>query len=150
MAGQTSAEGAHAGWVIRLVDISEAKAVQRQRDDVVQLLTHDMRSPQASILAVLETAASGHIHPLEREAIRLYAERTLRLADGFVQLARAENLDYRLEEIGLPDMLIDAIDDLWPQSRAKAIRSSPPEIWRGMSRWWCWASGHCLPARWPM
>ncbi|GMM60215.1 CHASE2 domain-containing protein [Novosphingobium pituita] len=122
MAGQTSAEGAHAGWVIRLVDISEAKAVQRQRDDVVQLLTHDMRSPQASILAVLETAASDHIHPLEREAIRLYAERTLRLADGFVQLARAENLDYRLEEIGLPDMLIDAIDDLWPQSRAKAIQ----------------------------
>ncbi|MEE4452814.1 CHASE2 domain-containing protein [Novosphingobium resinovorum] len=121
MAGQTSTGGERVGWVIRFVDISEAKAVQRQRDDVVQLLTHDMRSPQASILAVLETAQADRIAARESDAIRHYAERTLQLADGFVQLARAENLEYALEEVDLGDMLMDAIDDLWPQSRAKAI-----------------------------
>ncbi|WP_432787507.1 CHASE2 domain-containing protein [Novosphingobium rhizosphaerae] len=121
IAPQTQADGQRAGWIIRFVDISEAKAAQRQRDDVVQLLTHDMRSPQASILAVLETAAPDRINPVEAGAIRHYAERTLRLADGFVQLARAEYLEYALEEVDLGDMLIDAIDDLWPQSNAKAI-----------------------------
>ncbi|MBB3357475.1 CHASE2 domain-containing protein [Novosphingobium sp. BK486] len=121
MAPQTQADGQRAGWIIRFVDISESKAAQRQRDDVVQLLTHDMRSPQASILAVLETAPADRIAPVEASAIRHYAERTLRLADGFVQLARAEYLEYTLEEVDLGDMLIDAIDDLWPQSRAKAI-----------------------------
>lgn len=121
IAPQTQADGQCAGWIIRLVDISEAKAAQRQRDDVVQLLTHDMRSPQASILAVLETASADRIAPVEASAIRHYAERTLRLADGFVQLARAEYLEYALEEVDLGDMLIDAIDDLWPQSHAKGI-----------------------------
>ncbi|WP_159978918.1 MULTISPECIES: CHASE2 domain-containing protein [unclassified Novosphingobium] len=121
MAGQTSTEGARVGWVIRFVDISEAKAAQRQRDDFVQLLTHDMRSPQASILAVLETASPDRISARESVAIRHYAESTLRLADEFVQLARAENLEYALEEVELGDMLMDAIDDLWPQSKAKSI-----------------------------
>jgi signal transduction histidine kinase len=121
IAPQTQADGQRAGWIMRLVDISEAKAAQRQRDDVVQLLTHDMRSPQASILAVLETASPDRIAPVEASAIRHYAERTLRLADGFVQLARAEYLEYTLEEVDLGDMLIDAIDDLWPQSHAKGI-----------------------------
>ncbi|PNU02249.1 CHASE2 domain-containing protein [Novosphingobium guangzhouense] len=121
MAPQTSTDGAHVGWVVRFVDISEAKAAQKQRDDVVQLLTHDMRSPQASILAVLETAPADRIAPQESRSIRYYAERTLQLADGFVQLARAENLEYALEETDLGDMLMDAIDDLWPQSRAKSI-----------------------------
>lgn len=121
MAGQTSAEGVRVGWVIRFVDISDAKAAQKQRDDVVQLLTHDMRSPQASILAILETAPADRISARESGVIRHYAERTLQLADGFVQLARAENLEYALEEVDLGDMLMDAIDDLWPQSKAKSI-----------------------------
>ncbi|EIZ79185.1 integral membrane sensor signal transduction histidine kinase [Novosphingobium sp. Rr 2-17] len=121
MAEQTSMGGQRAGWIIRFVDVSEAKSAQRQRDDIVQLLTHDMRSPQASILAVLETGTPDRIHPQEASRIRHYAERTLGLADGFVQLARAENLDYAIEEIALTDMLMDAIDDLWPQSQAKAI-----------------------------
>lgn len=121
MAEQTSAAGQRAGWIIRFVDISEAKSAQRQRDDIVQLLTHDMRSPQASILAVLETCTPDRVHPQEASRIRHYAERTLGLADGFVQLARAENLNYVAGEIALTDMLIDAVDDLWPQSQAKSI-----------------------------
>ncbi|MFT4054740.1 MAG: CHASE2 and HATPase_c domain-containing protein [Novosphingobium sp.] len=121
IAAQTSADGARVGWVIRFVDVSDARAAQKQRDDVVQLLTHDMRSPQASILAVLETASSDRIAVRESAVIRDYAERTLQLADGFVQLARAENLEYALEEVDLGDMLMDAIDELWPQSRAKSI-----------------------------
>lgn len=121
MAAQTSTDGLPVGWVIRFVDVSEAKAAQKQRDDVVQLLTHDMRSPQASILAVLETAPPERIAEKESGVIRHYAERTLQLADGFVQLARAENLEYMLEDVDLGDMLMDAIDDLWPQSKAKSI-----------------------------
>lgn len=122
VAEQISASGDQVGWIVRFVDVSEAKAVQRQRDDIMHLLTHDMRSPQASILAVLETAAPEQISAQTSGRIRYYAERTLRLADGFVQLARAENLDYVLEEVDLSDMLMDAADDLWPQSQAKSIR----------------------------
>ncbi|WP_324699462.1 CHASE2 domain-containing protein [Novosphingobium sp. RL4] len=120
-APQRSVDGGFVGWIVQFMDVSEAKAAQRQRDDILELLTHDMRSPQASILAVLETAPSENIAPEEARRIRHYAERTLGLADGFVQLARAESLEYALEDVALGDMMIDAIDDLWPQLTAKSI-----------------------------
>jgi len=109
------------GWIVQLMDISEAKATARQRDDILELLTHDMRSPQASILAVLEMAPAQNIEPETVRRIRHYAERTLGLADGFVQLLRAQALEYVLEEVVFGEMLIDAIDDLWPQATAKGI-----------------------------
>lgn len=120
-ASQRSATGALVGWVARIMDVSEGKAAQRQREDILQLLTHDMRSPQASILAVLETAMPTEIADPIADRIRHYARRTLSLADGFVELARAEMLDYVVEEVDFADMLMDAIDDLWPQLTAKNI-----------------------------
>lgn len=121
-APQVSANGEFCmGWIIRIVDISHVRAAQRQREDILQLLTHDMRSPQASILALLETANPDQIDPVVAGRIDQYARRTLGLADGFVQLARAEALDYVLEEVDLADLLMDAIDDVWPQFTAKNI-----------------------------
>ncbi|WP_243652442.1 CHASE2 domain-containing protein [Novosphingobium sp. PhB165] len=120
-APQRSVGGNFVGWIVQFMDVSEARAAQRQRDDILELLTHDMRSPQASILAVLDTAPTENIAPEEARRIRHYAERTLGLADGFVQLARAESLEYALEEVALGDMVIDATDDLWPQLTAKSI-----------------------------
>lgn len=127
-APQRSVTGNFAGWIVQFMDVSEAKAAQRQRDDILELLTHDMRSPQASILAVLETAPAENIAPEEARRIRHYAERTLGLADGFVQLARAEVLDYALEEVAFGEMVIDAIDDLWPQLSAKSITIETREL----------------------
>lgn len=109
------------GWIVRIVDISEAKAMQRQREHILQLLTHDMRSPQASILAVIDRAGPDALDEAAARRIEGYARRTLALADDFVQLARAETLDYALEEVALDDVLIDAADDLWPQSSARGI-----------------------------
>jgi len=120
-APQYSGAGASIGWVIRLIDISESRAIQRQREDILQLLTHDMRSPQASILAVIETAAPGEISKTIAGRIEDYARRTLGLADGFVQLSRAESLHYVTEEINLSDLLVEAIDDLWPQLVARRM-----------------------------
>lgn len=120
-APQTSANGERVGWLVRFIDISETKAAQRQREDILELLTHDMRSPQASILAVIELAGPEQIDASIANRIRNYAQRTLDLADGFVQLARAEVLVYAKEEIDLADMLMDAIDELWPQLTAKGI-----------------------------
>jgi len=121
-APQTSASGKRVGWLVRFIDISEAKAAQRQREDILQLLTHDMRSPQASILAVIGLAGPEQIDASIAGRIRNYAQRTLDLADGFVQLARAEVLAYATEEIDLADILMDAVDQLWPQLTASDIK----------------------------
>ena len=120
----TNAQGETTGWIAGLVDVSALHAAERQREDALRLLSHDMRSPQASILALVEIerarsepALAGDL--LER--IERYAQRALTLADDFVQLARAESQAYVLEPVNLAELMIDASDEVWPQAHAKRI-----------------------------
>jgi CHASE2 domain-containing sensor protein/signal transduction histidine kinase len=124
----TDAERRALGWISRFADITELRASERQREDALRLLTHDMRAPQASILAVLE--AEGHKVPPElARRLERYAHQTLGLADDFVHLARAESGRYVAEGFNLSEAVLDAVDDLWPLADAKRIRivSDVPE-----------------------
>jgi CHASE2 domain-containing sensor protein/signal transduction histidine kinase len=118
-------EGEVTGWIAGLVDVSALHAAERLREDALRLLSHDMRSPQASILALVEIerarAESGHVHEL-LERIARYSRRALTLADDFVQLARAESQAYVLEPVSLSELTIDASDEVWPQAHAKHIQ----------------------------
>ncbi len=107
-------------WVLRLADVTDLRIATRQREEALQLLTHDMRSPQVSILVSLDQAKDTLDPDLARR-IEDYARRTLALADGFVDLARAEARDLTIAEINFPDIVLDAADSLWPQATAKQI-----------------------------
>ncbi|WP_035556849.1 CHASE2 domain-containing protein [Burkholderia sp. 9120] len=120
----TNEQGETTGWIAGLVDVSALHAAERQREDALRLLSHDMRSPQASILALVEIERAREEPVLARgllERIERYAQRALTLADDFVQLARAESQAYVLEPVSLTEMLIDASDEVWPQAHAKRI-----------------------------
>ncbi|MFM0396918.1 CHASE2 domain-containing protein [Paraburkholderia phytofirmans] len=120
----TNAQGETTGWIAGLVDVSALHAAERQREDALRLLSHDMRSPQASILALVEIERARREPVLARgllERIERYAQRALTLADDFVQLARAESQTYVLEPVSLAELLIDASDEVWPQAHAKRI-----------------------------
>jgi CHASE2 domain-containing sensor protein/signal transduction histidine kinase len=120
----TTSAGESLGWIASWVDITALHASERQRDEVLHLLSHDMRSPQASILALLDTERP-HIDSRRAvdlmERIERYARRTLALADDFVQLARAESQHYHLELLNLHELAIDASDEIWPLAHAKNI-----------------------------
>ncbi|WP_246797648.1 CHASE2 domain-containing protein [Burkholderia perseverans] len=122
----TNAEGHAIGWIAGLVDVTALHAAERQREEALHLLSHDMRSPQASILALVRTERQRHdAAPAQRELlarIERHAQRALTLADEFVQLARAESQTYRIDTVNFSDLLIDASDEVWPQAQAKRIR----------------------------
>lgn len=116
-----------AGWIAGLFDISALRTAQQQHEEALRLLSHDMRSPQASILTLIETERQrGRIDTesmrVAMESIERYARRTIWLAETFVQLARAESKDYEFEPLNFTDLLIDAIDEVWPQAQAKHIQ----------------------------
>jgi CHASE2 domain-containing sensor protein/signal transduction histidine kinase len=117
----TDAQRRPLGWIARFADITDLRASERQREDALRLLTHDMRSPQAAILAVLN-AEEARIPPDVGQRLSRYARQTLSLADDFVQYARAESGRFNLETFDLADAMLDAVDDLWPLARAKTIR----------------------------
>jgi CHASE2 domain-containing sensor protein/signal transduction histidine kinase len=109
------------GWILRLADISAIRLAQREREEALEFLSHDMRSPQASIIALLEQAgpaAAGRIGT----RIAGHARRTLALAENFVQLARFNTARFEPEDMNLADALIDAADDLWPQASRRGVQ----------------------------
>lgn len=112
-------------WVAGMVEVTALHAAERGREDALRLLSHDMRSRHASILALIELERSNSESERTRvllERIERHAQRALKLADDFVQLARAESQTYSLEPVNLVDAVIDASDEIWPQARAKDIR----------------------------
>jgi CHASE2 domain-containing sensor protein/signal transduction histidine kinase len=123
-AGEADESKGSMRWIASWVDITALHASERQRDDMLHLLSHDMRSPQASILALLDTERA-HIDSPRAVALMARVERcahrTLALADDFVQLARAESQHYHLELLNLHELAIDASDEIWPLAQAKNI-----------------------------
>lgn len=115
------ANGQHSGWILRLVDITTIREAERTREEVLQLLSHDMRSPQASIITMVEGPQGADLPRDMASRIARHARRTMSLADGFVQLARAQAAPFEPVEIMLADMLIEAADDLLPLAREKGL-----------------------------
>jgi len=112
-------------WVAGMVEVTALRAAERGREDALRLLSHDMRSRHASILALIDLERSNTESEPTRvllERIERHAQRALELADDFVQLARAESQTYSLEPVNLADIVLDASDEVWPQAQAKGIR----------------------------
>ncbi|MBC7413982.1 MAG: CHASE2 domain-containing protein [Herminiimonas sp.] len=112
------------GWIVSLTDISTIRAAERSRDETLRFLSHDMRAPQASILALLELQEEPASALPQTEffgRIEKASRRTLGLADNFVQLARAESHEYRLDEVDFRDLLFDATDEMWSLAKSRRI-----------------------------
>ncbi|WP_373980827.1 CHASE2 domain-containing protein [Achromobacter sp. JD417] len=126
-----TAEGQFAGTVATLTDISNIRQAERQREETLRFISHDMRAPQSSILALVELAQEGGQQEGRHDTlarIALLANRTLRLVDDFVHLTRAESMPISTIELDLGGLLQDAVDDLWPSAskRGIALEASTP------------------------
>jgi CHASE2 domain-containing sensor protein len=119
---------------------TDVRSLQRQREEALNFLSHDLRAPLSATLALIELEDGASSTP-PLPAIEAQTRRALALAEGFVQLARAESLQgYRMEPLDLRDPVIEAVDACWPQARAGDVplESQVPEheclVWgdRGM------------------
>lgn len=113
------------GWIVSVIDISRVRAAERSRDETLHFISHDMRAPQASILALLEMQKEAATALPQAEffsRIEKSARATLGLADNFVQLAKAESQTYRFEEVDFQDILLVACEEMWTLAKNKQIR----------------------------
>ncbi len=118
--------GARAGTIITLTDISPLRESERRRDEALRFLSHDMRSPQASILTLLEMQAAAPemmTTAVLLERIGKYSRRTLNLADDFLRLAKAERSRAQdFSVVALDEVLQDAVEEAWSLASTKKIR----------------------------
>jgi signal transduction histidine kinase len=112
-----------AGEIVNLIDVSALKFAQRKREELLGYVSHDLRSPLASILALLETQSDAPADGATLARIGGFARRTLELAGDLVELSRAEASEARqFAEVDLAQVAHDAADEIWPQAQAKRIR----------------------------
>ncbi len=112
------ADGAPRGQIDYLTDISAIALARREREQVLQLLSHDMRAPQAAILALL----ASDTQPLDSARIARHARQTLTLADSFVDLARMQERGFDPEPVIAADLASEAADSLWPIAQQRGVR----------------------------
>ena len=110
-------------WQIGFVDLSSERSAQKQRNELMAFLSHDMRTPQVSILALLDIYQNeGGDSADVITKVKAKVHDTLASAKSLVELARAQSHDaYRLEEVNVLEVIQNAIHDLWPQASAKQI-----------------------------
>ncbi len=108
------------GFVVNFSDISMLRASEKKRNEVLNFLSHDLRSPLSSMIAMIELAKDkGDIDEIHSMLANMEknTHKTLHLAEQFLQLSRAntsENL--RFYDIDFNSVVLNAIDQLWALS----------------------------------
>ncbi len=108
--------------IITMRDITKIRESEQQRREMLEFLSHDMRSPQAAIVGLVG-AAGKHLPEQERmERIEAQARRTLKLTDDFVQIARLEYEGIEPIETDIGALLHEASDRAYPLAKRKNIK----------------------------
>ena len=102
--------------IVSFADITPVRQAERHREEALRFISHDMRSPQSAILALIELQRDSS-RALDREAllsrIEQLSSRTLELADTFIDLARAESQVLKVQDVDLVGLVLDAADEVW-------------------------------------
>lgn len=124
------------GVVMVIHDITTEKEIARMKDDFVNCVTHELKTPLASIRAYAELIAEGEVGPVESQQqfcsiIQEQAERLNRLIDDILNIShiQAGHLELVLEPCALRLIIEQAITTIRPQALEKNIElvSSLPE-----------------------
>ena len=113
------------GLIANFSDITDLRERQRQYREAIDFISHDMRSPLVSQLALLDQLQreNRNADPETLGQIARLAQRSYELAEEFVQLARAEDLtEKRFYECELLTIAENAVDAVQQQARSRAIR----------------------------
>lgn len=117
--------------VFNITDISTIKQAHRSRSEMIDFLSHDLRSPMASLQAMVNQLRSANgvllVEELDVEdlvdKVDLYSRRGLNFAEQFLELAKVEgDENVELYELDLYSIAQNAFDTLYHQAQAKDIR----------------------------
>lgn len=109
-------------WLVNLLELTNERHAQSVRADLIRFLSHDLRTPQVSILAVMD------LHPMldgeVRAQVTHHVQRTLNWADDVVRLTEAKNLGLNATEFNFAVLAQEVVDEIYAQAQSKNINIS--------------------------
>jgi CHASE2 domain-containing sensor protein/signal transduction histidine kinase len=106
--------------IVTLSDVAPVKQAQRDREEVLAFVSHDLRSPASAIMLLADLHLQGRVQtPLPEllEEVKRLAGRTLALSEGLVRTAQVQTQPLNRENLGLAELVEEALADL----RARAL-----------------------------
>ena len=110
--------------ILTFTDITQLKAAENARTEALSFLSHDLRSPMVSVLAILDHHHSGSSTHLSNESVQhieSLVRKNLDYAESFLQLSKADAL---LEANMSPCDLHAVLDAAQVQAMALAASKS--------------------------
>jgi CHASE2 domain-containing sensor protein/signal transduction histidine kinase len=118
-------------FLINITDITELKKSERERVEALNFLSHDMRSPMTSVLALIEGARTEKLDSDSRlllQNIEHYIYRNLSYAENFIQLAKLENIQkLDIEHCDIHSLIYNAVIEIFPSAKLRNIEINYPE-----------------------
>jgi signal transduction histidine kinase len=102
-----------------LTDITELRQSQKQRDRALQLLSHDMRTPVASILSLLPPEPISQANTNKK--ITQHAQSLLQMMDDFILTISSEATQYKVQSESLDNLINDSLEQVADLAQAKSI-----------------------------
>jgi len=99
--------------------------LENQREQALGFISHDLRSPLASIIALVETrsrTSSSDDELATGQRILRHAKRMLAQLDDYLALVQAESKSWIPDDVDLVSVIGEAVDDAWVQARQKHVR----------------------------
>ncbi|MCU0949692.1 MAG: CHASE2 and HATPase_c domain-containing protein [Burkholderiaceae bacterium] len=112
------------GLVISLADVTRLTAAERGREELLAFVSHDLRSPQASLLAMVELARFGRLTLAPDELldqVDVLARRTLGMADEFLRVGSTEARPLNFVVLDLAQPVREALREVAPQAQLREV-----------------------------
>jgi signal transduction histidine kinase len=128
-------DGRVTGTVVTLRDVSERRAADRRKAELISIVSHELRTPLTSIRSALGLLASGLLgdqtdkgqHMLEIAVNN--SDRLIRLINNMLDLERVESGDAFLQygQLAAQELMLDAADSVrGPADRARVTIEVAP------------------------
>ncbi len=105
-------------WVITVTDMSEVRAAEREREEALAFLSHDLRSPITSVLALVRDAGYSEV----LADIGRYADKALSASEQFLQLSRVQARErFETYPMDVTEVVRNAVEHMFALAREAEV-----------------------------
>ncbi len=115
----------HPGLMISMTEVSQLRLAERQRDDLLAFIAHDIRSPQASLMSMVEMHRMGFaLMPMDSlmNHVDTLAKNTIALCEELLLVMKSETQALKLGLVDLAGLAREAMAEVSMQAQANHIR----------------------------
>ena len=115
---------AQGAWLLTLTDTTEVREAQRRREEALAFLSHDLRSPILSVIALARKPVADLDDSSELLAeVEAYAQKSLAVSEQFLQLSRLEaQTHFETYELDVLSVLSNALDQSFTAAKSQGVR----------------------------